>query len=103
MSGLDSLAVHAVVSAKDALKKPSGELSYLEHGPALPSCAKCGTYVEKLSWYTDQYRCERVYEAHCHGATEIVHVSEQLHYAYENGMQMGEAFAGTKALPEAAQ
>lgn len=65
---------------------------------AWPTCAVCGTPVEKMTADRVVDRHEVIFTAHCHGATETASISYTV--LERAGLRPGVAFAEQPALSE---
>lgn len=67
---------------------------------AWPTCAVCGTPVFEMTSIRDVLRCETVFTARCHGATETIAVPDVVLVHASGGLRPGVAFAEQPALSE---
>lgn len=67
----------------------------------LPTCARCGRPVDKLTEYYDEFMARVCYVAHCHGERERVDIDvELLKFLGDSGISFGVAFALPPLLGE---
>ena len=69
-----------------------------------PTCAKCFKPVDSIECERDVHRQTHVLTVRCHGAVEMIELTDIEVESYCVGMQFGEAFAGGEvrgALPAA--
>ncbi len=68
---------------------------------AFPMCEVCAAIVQRMTWFDDPMTRERVFVAHCHGATDEQRVPLfDIASAMPGSIRLGVAFSTRRVSPD---